>query len=104
MADVAGELDLAKAQADSILLSNPDHLLGLALPRASPSVAATLENNAGSSIASSPLSPKRWQRISTSTSVTAPTSRPRQKPVSKSDHFQASEIVHHAHDSRQPQP
>lgn len=31
MADVAGELDLAKAQADSILLSNPDHLLGLAL-------------------------------------------------------------------------
>jgi single-stranded DNA-specific DHH superfamily exonuclease len=31
MAEVAGELDVAKAQADSILQSNPDHLLGLAL-------------------------------------------------------------------------
>jgi len=31
MADVAGELDLAQAQADSILQTNPDHLLGLAL-------------------------------------------------------------------------
>lgn len=31
MADVAGELDVAKAQSDSILQSNPDHLLGLAL-------------------------------------------------------------------------
>lgn len=31
MAEVAGELDLAKAQADSILLSAPDHLLGLVL-------------------------------------------------------------------------
>lgn len=31
MADVAGELDVAKAQADSILQTNPDHLLGLAL-------------------------------------------------------------------------
>jgi hypothetical protein len=31
MAEVAGELDLAKAQADSILLNAPDHLLGLVL-------------------------------------------------------------------------
>jgi hypothetical protein len=31
MADVAGELDLAQAQADTILQDNPNHLLGLAL-------------------------------------------------------------------------
>lgn len=31
MAEVAGELDLAKAQADSILMTSPDHLLGLVL-------------------------------------------------------------------------
>lgn len=31
MAEVAGELDLAKAQADSILMDSPDHLLGLVL-------------------------------------------------------------------------
>lgn len=31
MAVVAGELDVAKAQSDSILLASPDHLLGLVL-------------------------------------------------------------------------
>jgi hypothetical protein len=31
MAVVAGELDVAKAQSDSILLAAPDHLLGLVL-------------------------------------------------------------------------
>jgi hypothetical protein len=31
MAEMAGDLALAKAQADSILLENPDHLLGLLL-------------------------------------------------------------------------
>lgn len=31
MAEVAGELDLANAQADSILMNSPDHLLGLVL-------------------------------------------------------------------------
>jgi hypothetical protein len=31
MAEIAGELDLAQAQADSILRENPDHLLGLIL-------------------------------------------------------------------------
>lgn len=31
MAEVAGDLDLAQAQADSILLSSPNHLLGLVL-------------------------------------------------------------------------